>query len=284
MKTMQRVVSICMSAFMLYGCANKPIVEKYAKSTMSGNESTIVFYRDGGTETNIPSVWVEDRVVGSLLPNRYAQVVTCAGNRQVRVDDRYGVVDRGSEQLLNAPKGQVAYIKVMDTATAGHFALAQVDAQTAEADLTKLGAKSHIINRHYATCDTTYTDLDADTLFDFDKSTLTPAGIGVINGYAAKILAQQVPVTSIRVEGFTDRLGNPAYNERLSLARAKTVANQMRSQNVKVPIETIGMGERYPVTKNCVGSKATAQLLKCLAPDRRVRIASKVAVETTRVK
>ena len=107
----------------------------------------------------------------------------------------------------------------------------------------------------------------------------------MINGFAAKLLEQKaMPVTNIRIEGFTDRLGSTAYNEKLSLARAQTVASQLKSQNIRAQIDAVGMGERFPVSQGCVGEKATAELLQCLAPDRRVRIATKVAVEQTRIK
>ena len=76
----------------------------------------------------------------------------------------------------------------------------------------------------------------------------------------------------IRVIGHTDRLGSDNYNDRLSLARANTVANYMKQQGLQVPVVVFGKGEREPITRNCRGDKATAQLIKCLQPDRRVNI------------
>jgi len=88
----------------------------------------------------------------------------------------------------------------------------------------------------------------------------------------AKNLHENVTVKKLRIEGHTDRLGNSSMNDRLSLRRAKAVALYLNSQNIVMPIDTIGRGERFPVSKSCVGEKKTPELLKCLAPDRRVRI------------
>ena len=56
------------------------------------------------------------------------------------------------------------------------------------------------------------------------------------------------------------------------MERADAVAGYLKSQNIDVPIKTIGMGERDPVSKGCIGEKPTPELLECLAPDRRVKI------------
>ena len=61
--------------------------------------------------------------------------------------------------------------------------------------------------------------------FDWDKDTITPDGMQIIQQAAAAFRAG-APVT-IQVTGYTDRSGSPGYNQRLSERRANNVANAM---------------------------------------------------------
>jgi outer membrane protein OmpA-like peptidoglycan-associated protein len=75
------------------------------------------------------------------------------------------------------------------------------------------------------------------------------------------------------VTGHTDRLGTHAYNDALSLARARTVRDLLVGQGIDPKrVRTAGAGSRHPVTTQCVGTRATPELVGCLQPDRRVEI------------
>ena len=80
----------------------------------------------------------------------------------------------------------------------------------------------------------------------------------------------------ITVEGYTDRLGSAAYNQRLSLQRAEAVKSYLvESGRVDAAkISAVGKGASDPVTKpgECQGTKRSPRLIKCLQPDRRVEI------------
>jgi OOP family OmpA-OmpF porin len=53
------------------------------------------------------------------------------------------------------------------------------------------------------------------------------------------------------VEGHTDNVGTPAYNEKLSHARAKTVVDYLVSKGVDRGIlEAMGWGEKRPIFSN----------------------------------
>ncbi|WP_139464178.1 porin OmpA [Aeromonas veronii] len=116
--------------------------------------------------------------------------------------------------------------------------------------------------------------LNSDVLFAFGKDTLKPEGVAALNGLYQQIVEFQPKDGNAVVVGYTDRIGSDAYNQKLSEARARTVANFLVSKGMaasKVAIE--GRGEANPVTgTKCNGVTPKAQLISCLAPDRRVEV------------
>jgi OOP family OmpA-OmpF porin len=114
--------------------------------------------------------------------------------------------------------------------------------------------------------------LDADTLFDFDKATLRPAGRDTLDGFVSKL--RDISPDTIMAIGHADRFGTDRYNQRLSEQRVATVKAYMVSKGVESGrIYTEGKGETQPVTKagDCLGPKS-AKVIACLQPDRRVEI------------
>jgi len=114
----------------------------------------------------------------------------------------------------------------------------------------------------------------ADALFDFDKATVKPTGKELLNKLAADLRGVDYDV--IAVTGHTDRLGTHAYNLKLSERRAEAVSSYLVGF-AGIPAAKItarGVDGADPVTKpgECVGNKATKQLVACLQPDRRVDI------------
>ncbi len=91
--------------------------------------------------------------------------------------------------------------------------------------------------------------IQAEALFDFDKSVLKPAGKKSIDDAVAKM--QKVDVDVVIATGHTDSIGTDAYNQRLSERRAKTVKEYMVSKGVAAAkITTLGKGETQPVATN----------------------------------
>jgi outer membrane protein OmpA-like peptidoglycan-associated protein len=78
--------------------------------------------------------------------------------------------------------------------------------------------------------------------FDWDKDTITPEGMQIIQQAAAAFRAG-APVT-IQVTGYTDRSGSPGYNQRLSERRANNVANALARMGVpRSQMAVSGRGE-----------------------------------------
>jgi OOP family OmpA-OmpF porin len=114
--------------------------------------------------------------------------------------------------------------------------------------------------------------LKADTLFDFDKSTLRPEGRRELDDLVKEL--NMIDIDSIIDIGHADRFGSDAYNLKLSLRRAESVKAYLVGKGVPANrIFTDGKGETQPVTRpgECKGP-ATKKVIACLQPDRRVEI------------
>jgi outer membrane protein OmpA-like peptidoglycan-associated protein len=91
--------------------------------------------------------------------------------------------------------------------------------------------------------------LSGSILFDFDSADIRPD--------AEKTLGEVVEVVvaysdrPVRVEGHTDSIASDAYNQKLSLERAQSVARWLAQHGVKASrLQHLGHGESRPVADN----------------------------------
>jgi OOP family OmpA-OmpF porin len=85
--------------------------------------------------------------------------------------------------------------------------------------------------------------------FDFDKATLKPEAMSVLN-QAAALLDKHERVV-VEVAGHTDSVGSEAYNQGLSMRRADAVRDYLVSKGVKASrLSAKGYGESQPVASN----------------------------------
>jgi len=77
-------------------------------------------------------------------------------------------------------------------------------------------------------------------LFDLDKSNLDSSDLAVLDSVPTK--------ASVRVDGYTCRLGTEPYNQDLSQRRADVVASYLKKRGVTVLVRT-GHGEADPVSE-----------------------------------
>ena len=81
--------------------------------------------------------------------------------------------------------------------------------------------------------------------FDFDMSTLKPAGRDVLD---AHIALAKTNTKSIRLDGHTDERGTREYNMALGERRAKAVADYMSVNGIaSYRLEAVSYGEERPV-------------------------------------
>ncbi len=113
-------------------------------------------------------------------------------------------------------------------------------------------------------CDDGWTfGLDDKVLFGSNESVLTPAANQIVGNIGRALVSVQI--RRVRVDGYTDSYGTPAYNEQLSIKRANTVADALAVTGLaRRTIETRGLGDRNPVADNRTASGA--------AQNRRVAI------------
>lgn len=89
----------------------------------------------------------------------------------------------------------------------------------------------------------------AETLFDFDKAVIKPAGKEALDGLVAEL--SKVNVEIVIAVGHTDSIGTETYNQALSLRRVEAVKAYLVSKGVPADqIRTEGRGESQPVASN----------------------------------
>jgi OOP family OmpA-OmpF porin len=91
--------------------------------------------------------------------------------------------------------------------------------------------------------------LQADTLYDFDKSSLKPEGKATLNKIAADL--NKIKLEVIIAVGNTDSVGSDAYNMALGQRRAQSVKAYLISKGVDGSrIYTESKGKSNPVASN----------------------------------
>ena len=91
--------------------------------------------------------------------------------------------------------------------------------------------------------------IQAEALFDFDKSVVKPEGKTSLDQAVAKMSG--VDVEMVIATGNTDSIGTEAYNQKLSERRANAVKAYLVSKGVPAnKITTLGKGETQPVATN----------------------------------
>lgn len=147
--------------------------------------------------------------------------------------------NRGTGALIGAGVGALAGGAI------GHY----MDRQ--QADLRRNLAGTGIgVNRRG---DNLVLEIPGDVTFATDSATIRPAFYGPLDSVAATL--NQYTNTYIDVVGHTDNTGSADYNQRLSEARARSVADYISSRGVYPPrINIGGVGEDQPKASNATAA------------------------------
>lgn len=115
--------------------------------------------------------------------------------------------------------------------------------------------------------------LNEDILFSYAKADLKAEGKTALNDLVATLVKLNPSESAIVVIGHSDRIGSNSYNQKLSEERAKSVMDYLVAQGVPADLITAkGVGKSQPITGDSCNALKGADLIKCLAPDRRVEI------------
>ena len=117
------------------------------------------------------------------------------------------------------------------------------------------------------------TESAIDILFEFDRSD----SAGIVTGEnSINILAKRINQAGgtgpVIVSGYTDRLGSDTYNQKLSQARANTVAQLLVQYGVSPHRIRIEANNKTDLYQSCEGGQRSESLLHCLGPNRRVNV------------
>lgn len=119
-------------------------------------------------------------------------------------------------------------------------------------------------------CDFAVT-LSNDRTFPFNAIVLSSAAKTRLDDEVLPKLTTCAKVDIVLVTGHADRLGSQQYNQKLSEKRANAVAAYLKSKGVTAETDIFGAGKTQSI-KACDDKLPRAQLIECLAPNRRVVI------------
>ena len=109
----------------------------------------------------------------------------------------------------------------------------------------------------------------------FNKTELTADNKKELDAFLAKQVKPLATIGAFIITGHTDRIGSAKYNKTLSEKRALGAKDYVVSQGIDQKLifwEGKGPKQPIPVTKFCENKMKRAQLIECLAPNRRVTI------------
>jgi outer membrane protein OmpA-like peptidoglycan-associated protein len=104
--------------------------------------------------------------------------------------------------------------------------------------------------------------------FDFDKATLRKESTDLIKDIAQTL--KNNPTWTLQINGHTDSIGDPSYNQKLSAARASTVASELTNLGISATrLQTGGFGATQPKADNAtLQGRAINRRVELLRTDR----------------
>lgn len=161
MKGLIRIESILIIAVInIFAFADSSISEEYLPARQDVNvvdknisqKIEVVFYRVGGTKEFVPTVKVNDKVVGSLMSNNYAKTFVCNKNITVGVAQRGDSINTTNYNTIAKDNANIIFIKVLESPE-HKFSLGQADIDDAKSEISDFKLKSNIINRYIPNCE-----------------------------------------------------------------------------------------------------------------------------------
>lgn len=188
---------------------------------------TIKFENNALMDVNGPDLYVFEK--GAIEPTSLE--ISKDGENWIMVGKIEGGVAQVDIHDYVKPNELFYYVRLIDLETSSGIPGADVDA------IAAIGAAMRL-------------NLDSKVLFDTGKSTLKPEGLKAI-----KELAKSIAVLksgNVIIEGHTDDVGGTENNQKLSLARAKSVSSALKDiiSGNTFKWKEKGYGESKPLVQN----------------------------------
>lgn len=188
---------------------------------------TIQFIDNALTDVNGPDLYVFE--FGAIEPTDLE--ISKDGKNWIKVGKIDGGVAEVDISEFVKPGELFYYVRLKDLKKVTSLPGADIDA------IAAIGAAMRL-------------NLDSKVLFETGKAELKPEGID-----ALKALAQSIAVLkrgNVIIEGHTDDVGSEASNQKLSLARAKSVSTELKKiiPGTGFKWRERGLGESKPLVKN----------------------------------
>ncbi len=260
-------------------------------SNIGASQTRIVVYRTFNTQQlpGATGVFIQGQYHTSLVPGGYSQLCLPPGQFEVGARQfRVGQNARDSYDTVTAialPPAQTQYLTVVESS--GRPVMKPVTAAQALQELGATRLQMHTISRvtQAQNCEAVAAPvvapvvqpeqfiLSTDTLFAFGRSDLnglTASGRESLDMLTLRIRKDYASVDSVHVVGHADPLGSPAFNERLSINRANTVRQYLKTNGqISAPVTSEGKGARQLVETRCA-RQSTSAAIACNQVNRRV--------------
>lgn len=192
-----------------------------------GGDLTVRFVNNALTNVNGPDLYIFE--IGQIEPTDLE--ISKDGKNWIKVGKIDGGVAEVDISKFVKQDELFYYVRLKDLKKQSALPGADVDA------IAAIGAAMRL-------------SLDSKVLFDSGKSILKPAGKEALNELANSI--QILKRGSVIVEGHTDDIGSTDTNQKLSLARARSVSAALKKliPSSKFKWREIGLGESKPIVEN----------------------------------
>jgi outer membrane protein OmpA-like peptidoglycan-associated protein len=183
MSQMKNYKKIILSLILIFMGSNFSFAElmhgpEQALQEKPSKYGTVIIYREN--DTNImrsPVIFINDKVVGALLPNEYAQTDVCTGEIQLNIASRGSIVDSGLTKNINVAADKITYIKVTPNDKA--FTMQIISWSKAKKHISSIKKISNVINRQL--CIVPFTNV---VLLDTNNSTHNAVVVSTKSGEA----------------------------------------------------------------------------------------------------
>ena len=256
---------------------NSPaLVEKHTSAK-------VIFFNEAhidsdSSHTNATVISTQGKLISGLHPQQYIITRTCDGTQSYQVT-RGGDGPVTTIELTATPNS-VHHVRLTPSTTSSEISY-NISKHDQVGDVIKnYDDRSFLVARYFPNCKTP-TEPPEPTMLNFDAKVLFTSNSSEISDILLKPPLEKVvrfietnatqPMHVI-VSGYTDNLGKPDYNQKLSEERAQTIASYLKNKGFNGHIQVLGFGSEDPIVTNCLSSLARDELIKCMQPNRRVTI------------